>query len=327
LVRRVWLLSMVSLLLLLGGCGVLSGTAPTADVRAGTANHERVAVVNGEIVTLGQLNTRLNLFKLAQPGQATRFNSTSIKKEILQELVDEALLLQAARKAHVTAGTAQVQRDLASFEGQFVPGVYKDQQAFHQALSRLGLSIGTLKAYVVTSDTISAYLARYAKVPPVTSAQVDAWYKAHESELRGPNEYHLRHILVRTKAEAEKILADLHRGQSFSALAKKYSIDKASAVKGGDLGWAPLSQYVPAFADAAAKLTKVGQLSGIVHSPYGYHIIELLGIRPGSLPALATVAPQIRSYLQGQAQQQAVTTLLAKLRAKAKVQIYPVPKA
>jgi parvulin-like peptidyl-prolyl isomerase len=311
--------------LALCACGA-TGAASSAGARSGTGNSAKAAVVNGQVITQGQVQVRLNMFKLAQPGQATTFNARSVRQQIVQELVDEALLLQAARGEHIAASPQQVAKDYRSLASQFVPGVYPTARQFDQALRRLGLTTGMLKAYVAQSDTISAYLAKNAKVPAVTDQEVSAWYQAHQAELRGPEEYHLRHILVRTKAQAETILADLRGGQSFAALAQKYSIDKGSAAKGGDLGWAPLSQYVTAFADAAAKL-KVGEISGIVHSPYGYHIIELLGTRPGSLPSLAQVAPQIRSYLEGQAQQSAVSALLAKLRQKAKVQIYPPPKA
>jgi len=155
---------------------------------------------------------------------------------------------------------------------------------------------------------------------------VAEWYRSHEAELRGPTEYHVRQILVPSRSLAEAVERELRRGRSFGDLVRRYSQDRQSRAHGGDLGWAPLSAYVPSFAQAVSRL-RVGQVSGIVESPYGYHIIELLGIRPGSLPALATVAPQIRSYLEGQAQQRAIASLVAKLRAKAKVQIYPMPKA
>ncbi|NOY76989.1 MAG: SH3 domain-containing protein [Calditrichaeota bacterium] len=87
-------------------------------------------------------------------------------------------------------------------------------------------------------------------------------------------EIHAAHILVKDRATAEKILAELKAGAKFSDLAKKYSIDP-SAANGGDLGYFHRGDLLPAFEKAVLKL-KPGQVSGIVHTKLGYHIIKRL---------------------------------------------------
>ncbi len=84
------------------------------------------------------------------------------------------------------------------------------------------------------------------------------------------------HILVETEAEAKQILNQLRQGASFEELARKYSIDKASGAKGGDLGRFGRGDFLPAFENAVFRL-KVGEVSGIVKTSLGYHIIKRTG--------------------------------------------------
>lgn len=84
----------------------------------------------------------------------------------------------------------------------------------------------------------------------------------------------VRHILVVTEEEAQDVLAALQSGESFSDLAKAVSADTGSGANGGELGWAPVTQYVPEFADAVRNAA-IGELVGPVKSEFGYHIIQV----------------------------------------------------
>ncbi|MBL8154390.1 MAG: peptidylprolyl isomerase [Anaerolineae bacterium] len=84
----------------------------------------------------------------------------------------------------------------------------------------------------------------------------------------------VRHILVATEAEAQDIIAALNAGESFSALARAVSTDTGSGARGGELGWAPVTQYVTEFADAV-RAAELGAIVGPVKSEFGYHIIQV----------------------------------------------------
>jgi foldase protein PrsA len=86
---------------------------------------------------------------------------------------------------------------------------------------------------------------------------------------------HTRHILVATEAEAVDLLLRLRAGESFAALAKEYSQDQASSGNGGDLGFFPRN-VMPLAIEAVAFGLAPGQISGIVQTDFGYHIIEIL---------------------------------------------------
>lgn len=125
-----------------------------------------------------------------------------------------------------------------------------------------------------------------------TDADLKALYDA---EVNKATSYHFRHILVKTEAEANDIIAKLKAGGKFEVLAKQ-SIDPSGA-KGGDLGWQPLTAWVPEFADAAAKL-KTGEYTQTpVKSQFGYHVIQLVEAPRApdakSLPPFEQVKPQL----------------------------------
>ncbi len=110
-------------------------------------------------------------------------------------------------------------------------------------------------------------------------------YDAHPDQFMQGEQVRVRHILIKHGREnarklAEEVLAKAKSGADFAALAKEYSDDPGSKKKGGDLGWFGRKQTVPAFEQAAFALAKPGDISGIVETKFGYHIIELEGRRP-----------------------------------------------
>ena len=142
----------------------------------------------------------------------------------------------------------------------------------------------------------------------VSDAQVEDYYKTHQDEFRKPEEADARHILIRpaaddaagwTKAEQEaetvykKAVAP---GADFAKLAREYSQDPGSKDKGGDLGWFPRGRMVKPFEDAAFAL-KAGEISRPVKTQFGYHIIQLIAIRPAGEQPLAEVKDTIREKL------------------------------
>ncbi len=161
---------------------------------------------------------------------------------------------------------------------------------------------------------IRALLVDYVKKNPVSDAEIKAAYDQFKAS-KGDKEYHARHILVKTEKEATDIIAKLKGGAKFEDLAKA-SLDPGSAANGGDLDWAPASNYVKPFGDAMVAL-KDGQITDKpVQSQFGYHVIKLEGSRAAKVPALEEIKPQIAESLT----QRKVAAYRDQLVAKAKVQ-------
>ena len=154
---------------------------------------------------------------------------------------------------------------------------------------------------------VQALMTDYVKKNPVTEATAKA--------EAGKFEYNVRHILV----DEEKVANDMHakltaKSAKFEDLAKQ-SKDTGSAEKGGDLGWAPNTNYVEPFAKAVAA-TKKGELASTpVQSQYGWHVIEVIDIRPVEFPPFEQVRPQLEEMMK----QTALSTFQAELRGKATI--------
>lgn len=107
-----------------------------------------------------------------------------------------------------------------------------------------------------------------------------ATYKAKPDRFKVGEQVQVRHILIagvkpESRAQAEKLLADIKGGADFAKLAEEHSADKGSAARGGDLGLFAKGRMVPAFEEAAFALQKKGDLSGVVETQFGYHILQL----------------------------------------------------
>ncbi len=154
--------------------------------------------------------------------------------------------------------------------------------------------------YVVLSmETIGAQLA-------VTEAEIKSWYDGHKERFQQPEERRASHILVaseklgkdKAKAKAEDLLKEIRKNPaSFGDLAKKNSDDPGSASKGGDLGFFGKGMMVKPFEEAAYAL-KDGEISGVVESDFGFHIIKLTGVHAAKEKPLAEVKAEIEAELK-----------------------------
>ncbi|MGE5385578.1 MAG: SurA N-terminal domain-containing protein [Betaproteobacteria bacterium] len=142
----------------------------------------------------------------------------------------------------------------------------------------------------------------------VSDAEIKAWYEGHKDRYQQPEERRASHILVKlddkdkdkakVKAKAEELLKEVQKNPAaFAELAKKNSEDPGSAEKGGDLGFFGRGAMVKPFEDAAFKL-KEGEISGLVESDFGFHIIKITAIRAAKEKTLAEVRPEIEAELK-----------------------------
>lgn len=162
---------------------------------------------------------------------------------------------------------------------------------------------------------------------PVTDAEVQQYYQQHRSDYHVDEQVKVRHILIAVnsqdpnadaaaKAKAQGILDQLHHGGNFAELAKKNSDDPGSKAQGGELGWIKHGATVPEF-DAAAFSLQPGQTSGLVHTKYGYHIIQTEAKQAAHDQPLSDVQPQITATLTRQHEQSAEQTFAQQLTAEA----------
>ena len=152
---------------------------------------------------------------------------------------------------------------------------------------------------VLSMETIGAQLT-------VSEAEVKAWFDGHKERFQQPEERRASHILIasekigkdKAKAKAEELLKEIRKTPAvFADLARKNSDDPGSAAKGGDLGFFGRGMMVKPFEDATFSL-KDGEISGIVESDFGFHIIKLTGIHAAKEKPFAEVKGEIEAELK-----------------------------
>ncbi|MEN6439086.1 MAG: SurA N-terminal domain-containing protein [Syntrophobacter sp.] len=153
-----------------------------------------------------------------------------------------------------------------------------------------------------------------AKDVPVKDEEVKRYYEDHESQYKREKEVHARHILIRLKpdapqneldkarSDAQKVLDEARKGGDFAALARKHSQDEGSAKEGGDLGFFNSKMMVPEFTEAAFAL-KPGQISELVKTQFGFHIIKVEEVREAGTTSFEEVKDTIAKNLKMQAAQ------------------------
>lgn len=147
------------------------------------------------------------------------------------------------------------------------------------------------------ANTVDQFLAE-AKVraivaqAPATDEALRAYYTSHIDEFRVPGQIHARHIVVATRAEADQVAAQLKTGADFAATAAEKNVD-ATKASGGDLGLVKQGLMVQPF-DQALFALRTGEVSGVVQTATGFHIIKAESMEPGAVAELSTVKDRIR---------------------------------
>ncbi|WP_317204084.1 peptidyl-prolyl cis-trans isomerase [Janthinobacterium sp.] len=236
---------------------------------------QNIATVNGKPIT----SARLDQLVKQVVAQGKQTDSPQLREAIKRDLIGREVLIQEA-----------------------------DKQGFGTRADVKAQIENTRQSII-----INAMLAEHIKKNPVKDADIKAEYDKYKAQA-GDKEYHARHILVATEAEAKDIITKLKAGGKFEELAK-VSKD-SSAANGGDLDWANAGAYVKPFSDAMVAL-KNGQITETpVKTQFGFHVIKLEESRPAKIPSFDEVKGQIGEALQ----QKKVAAFREELLKKAKIQ-------
>ena len=296
----------------LAGCG---GSSSGSSLPAGV-----VAVVDGNDITLSQLETTMNIAKLSMKTSYPVVGTDEwlqLRTRALEALAHDEELRAWARNLGATvkpsAVDAAVKQTLAgAFPGKTAGTI--DQVKLETEFKSTGMTRALLRHRIETKLLAAAAAAKVGGSPKVTEAQVKAQYAKDKATLYvQPERRQVRHILVKTKALADQIYSQLSSSDaSFAALAKKYSTD-SSKDSGGDLGVVNRNGLVKPFADAAFSLDQ-GVVSEPVKTQFGWHILEPVGpILPKSTKPLdAALTKQIRDQLVEKARQKHIAQEFAR---------------
>jgi peptidyl-prolyl cis-trans isomerase C len=283
-----------------------------------------VARVNGIEIPAAELEKAIRNLEanVGQPIPAER--RSEIYRGILDQLVDQRLLEQEAAARNIKATDAEVSAGIDQMKQQA-----PNPEAFAKALASRKMNEADLRAEARQRLTVDKLLT--TEIEPkaaVTEADIAEFYKKNPQFFMQPEAMRASHILIKAenaegkpaaKAKADDLLRQIKGGADFAALAKQHSND-GSAAGGGDLGFFPRGQMVKPFEDAAFVL-KPGEVSPVVESEFGYHIIKAAEHRTARTVPLAEVSDRIAQALRQQKQQQLAQEFVQALKGKAKVEI------
>jgi foldase protein PrsA len=305
--RRLFLVPLVlSLTLLAAACG--GGSSNSNDSSGGTASGDDAAVVDGDHITQTTLDRRLSaaacsykLQKKAFPKPGTS-EYQQIRSQILQSLVQRAQLAQKAPGLDVKVTDKQVEDQLKKLKSQYFGG---SETKYKAELKRQCVTDAEVRDDLRSNLLSNAIFTKVTGKASVTPAEVREYYDSHREVYTTAQTRVVSHILVKNKALADKLYAQLRGGASFAALAKKYSIDPGSKAQGGQLT-ITRGQTVAPF-DRVAFSLRTGQLSKPVHTQYGWHIIHA---DKTATPRKSTPFGQVKSSIDQQLLQQKRNTAL-----------------
>jgi parvulin-like peptidyl-prolyl isomerase len=289
------------LAVVLAGCG---GGKSTAKLTSAD-----VAVVGDSAITKKQFDDLMATAVASYKQQGKTFpkqgttDYASIKTQAINILVQNAEREQKLVDLGGQVTDKQVTARLNQIKQQYFNG---SESSYKQQLKTQGLSEAEVREQVRAQLVSEALYKKITDGVKVTDAEVHTYYVNHTSEFKQPASRTVRHILVKKKTLAQSIYSQLKGGANFAKLAKKYSIDTASAAQGGKYD-AVKGQSVAAFDKVAFQL-KVNEISPPVHTQYGWHVIQALtAIKPATTKTEKQAASSIKSQLLTNKQQQAVT--------------------
>ena len=228
----------------------------------------------------------------------------SLKNQAILYLVQRAQFEQKAAELGVKVSEKDVDARIDQIKQQYFGG---DDKRYEQRIKETGLTPASVRTDIRAQLIQERLFEKVTEDVKVTDDEIRAQYEKNKDQYGTPASREVRHILVPSRRQADRIYRQLRGGADFGALAKRFSTDPGSKDQGGRLTVAR-GQTVPAF-DRTAFALRVGAISRPVKTPYGFHIIEALSpIKPAKVTPLKDVRAQIRQQLLQTKKNKAMTT-------------------
>lgn len=275
-----------------------------------------LATVNGDKISVDDFTRHLQLAViqsdaawLKQPLRAQAF-----KEKLLNDMIDEALLLQEAKRLDIAATDTELAEEYVRYKSQYTEAVFQDM------LKAKNISNDEWKEERRRNYVIDKLRDATAPNPDqIKESELKSFYEQNISDFNRQEEVHVRQILVGNEDTAKMIHSKLLAGDNFAALAQQYSISP-DAKQGGDIGYFSRGTFPPVF-DKVCFALPVGGVSDVVKSEYGYQIFKVLDHRPARTIPFAEAKTLILRSLRQDGGQKQFETLLAQLKLNAKITI------
>ena len=252
-------------------------------------------------------------------------NMPKLEEKALEQAIGAKLLLDLAAKLELPVTASDIDAEVAKVVEQ-VGG----EENYRKALAAQKLDEAAFRKELEKGVRVNMLVSQAcAHVSDPTEAEVAAFYEAHKAEYVAPHQVLCQHILVKTEGsdapekkavaldKIREIRARILAGGDFAAEAKAHS-DCPSSAQGGSLGWFSRGMMVPEFDKAAFEMKK-GEVSDVVATQFGYHIIYKADEKGGEQLTLVDAHDQIKDFLRHEARGKAMAAFVQDLRDKADI--------
>ena len=309
---------------------------------------EIMARVNGSDILSDSLVNEVKAWRIMAERKGAAHSPKEEKQFVRRELdrvIDHELLYQKSQEMKIKIPTATIQKEIENLQKRF-----PSRETFLTALAFQRLTVDKLATRIEKRLAEEEFLRKkLAPLVQVSDGMVEAYYDKNKSGFRTPVKYRVSHIFTATispgegapedpadrekarrmvrmingqaKVKIEDIESRLKKGGNFSRLCKTHSEDDATRDKGGSMGEIELEQTLPQLASAIAGL-KPGEISGVVESPYGYHILKLDGKIPDKQISLNDMRSDILNVLLKKELEKKREEYLRGLRKKADIKTF-----
>ena len=302
-------------------------TPPAPPKPVPTQLPEVVARVNGENVTKGDFERMLKTIeaRAGQPIPAERRDE--IVRGALDQLITYTLLAQESKARGIKIEDAEIEAKMGELKKQF-----PTQDLFDKALKERGMTVESLRKDARVDLSVNKLMDNeVATLPGPSDADAKGFYEKNPDKFKEEESVRASHILIRVdekadaatkqkaRAEIDSVLKQVKAGGDFAKLAQEHSQD-GSAAQGGDLNYFQKGQMVPAFDKVAFEL-KPGQVSDVVTTQFGYHIIKVTDHKQGRTVPYEEAQGKIKEFLTGQKKQEHADAFIEGLKKKSKIEV------
>ncbi|UCD79320.1 MAG: peptidylprolyl isomerase, partial [Desulfobacterales bacterium] len=300
-----------------------------AEEKESAEGNTKIAVINGVVISQKQFNKELTIHLdrvSRQGGQVSDAQLTELKRDVLEGLIEREVLYQESQKAGIEISDQSVDEQLAEIKKRFPA-----EKDYQNALSVMKLTEDEVKTQIARGLAIRELINReiVSKIT-ISDEESKAYYDANPQFFKQPEQVKASHILIKVeegatdaqKAEARKKIDDvqqkLKNGGDFAELAKTYS-EGPSNVRGGDLGYFSRGQMVKPFEDAAFAM-QPNELSDVVETRFGYHLIKVHDKKPEETLAYADVKEKLSQRMKQEKVEKEAGQYIEQLKKDAKIE-------
>ena len=215
------------------------------------------------------------------------------KEQLLSQAIDQYLILEYGREQDITLSDKELQDNLEAIKRDYT------EETFNDALLRGYVDFGEWMDRMRGRLLITKIMKTVTRdIPPPSQEEIREYFELNREEFKSSRMLNFRQVVTRTREEAKSLLKRIKEGADMGELAGEYSI-APEAETGGQVGWVSRGSLCKSMDEALFRMTE-GMISSIVETPYGFHVFEVLSVRPEGMRELPEVFEEIESILIGQ---------------------------